>query len=220
MQCLGTHLEAELERTDPRELTDLPDDSELEEDGYPSLYVGPALRMLRMRAGVRQSEIARHLGVDSSIPSRWEGFDSTHNGQTTRYKPVPGKYFEPLASLLRCSVGDLAPELLEQSNGTTTSCAFMATTTANGLAHGQTIATISGYMVGGAMTTTPSPVPGMPPEDLRALGMWRRWCPKCKKVFLESADVRAPYVCDVCEAPVRAHVTVTSPTSPTSPESS
>lgn len=185
------------------------DDEEL--DGYPSLFVGPALRAARLRVGVRQSEIARYLGVDSSLPSRWEGYDTQHDGQTTRYKPVPGKYFEPLASLLHCAVTDLAPELgladepvWNGSNGTTSASMSQMS---GGKVHS---GTISGYTLGGfSFGNLPTPGPGRPPSELQATGQWRRKCPGCRKIFLESLTARAPFVCDSCHTPVRAHTSIT-----------
>lgn len=212
------------ERADPQLLLDAlanaidDDDYDEDDDGYPSLYVGPALRTLRQRAGMRQSEIARHLGIDSSIPSRWEGYDSTHAGQTTRYKPVPGKYFLALTTLLGCTIGELAPELAPPVVVDWTSSATTYQVTLPASAYGSATmsytgaGTISGYTLGGGITTyVPPPVPGLPPETLRERGEWRRHCPNphCHKAFIENAVRRAPLVCDACATPVRAQTAVT-----------
>lgn len=192
-----------------------PEEQEQEDDletGYPSLFVGPALRAARLRAGLRQSDLARYLGVDSSLPSRWEGFDPIHNGMTTRYRPVPGKYFAPLTDLLKCSLEELSPDLGVAANGwhslqSVTSTASAVATTSVSVTHA---ATMSGYTLGGVVQEKPNRQPGRPPAELVAAGQWRRHCPGCRKTYLESMSQRAPLLCDACGAPVRAMSSVTS----------
>lgn len=211
-------------RPAPAEFTLEVVDDELEVDdgeSFPSVFVGPALRTARLRARLSQGDIARYFNIDSSIPSRWEGFDAQHNGRTTRYKPVPTKYLRELSQLLNCPLEILAPELAAQlaawaaasSDWPTPrgSCPAADATSASltAASSGSTggAETISSYTVGGASLHA-SPVPGRPPTEMLARGEWRRRCPGCHKVFVESAAVRAPSECDVCHGPVRATSTI------------
>jgi len=66
-------------------------------------YIGPQLRAARERAGMKQTELARLLGVDPAMVSRWEFVYST------RYVPVPIKHVLALASHLNVPLADLTP---------------------------------------------------------------------------------------------------------------
>jgi transcriptional regulator with XRE-family HTH domain len=52
---------------------------------------------LRQRAGIKQADVARRLGVDPSVPSLWE------QGK----RPVPSRRIGPLADVLGISVAEL-----------------------------------------------------------------------------------------------------------------
>src|ERR687885_433448 len=62
-----------------------------------SLDLSTRMRDLRARQGLKQSEVARRLGLDPSIPSLWE------QGK----RPVPANRIVPLAQALRVSVAEL-----------------------------------------------------------------------------------------------------------------
>lgn len=203
------------------------------QEDYPSLFIGPTLRAARERAGKRQVDIAKFLDVDTSVPSRWEGTNAT------RYKSTPGKYLEPLATFLQCSIYEIAPALVEHAPpaaGKLDQQRPIPGTVGSGLAdhtsalmHNDVVSIgtlgsdvaedqsgmsgfeppLSSYTIGGFVGNglPTQRMPGLPPDELRALGVWRRKCRRCKKTYLESADERAPEICE-CGHPLRARVTV------------
>lgn len=185
---------------------------------YPSLLTGPSLRDARLRANKRLGDVARYLGLDSSVPPRWEG-----DKGSTRYKPLPGKYIEPLAQFFSCSVYDIAPQLKEMDLPTHSHQAgdfdeqdFMLATagcglggqmySANASASSMSYSTIPSY-ISGSMDT-PSPPPGLPPEEMRQRGEWRLRCSSCGTVYVERLEQRAPLQCSNCGAALRARTHV------------
>jgi len=71
----------------------------VQDEPLPSVHIGPRLKQLRERVGLKQVEIARLMHVDPAVPSTWEGGN--------RYRPVPGNRLRELAELLEVPVREL-----------------------------------------------------------------------------------------------------------------
>lgn len=80
---------------------------------YPSVHLGNHLRFLRVRAGYTQGELARRLGVDAAMTSRWECESST------RFRPVPGHHFQRLSELLEVPLGELTGSVIVEAPAVT-----------------------------------------------------------------------------------------------------
>lgn len=176
---------------------------------YQSVHIGPALKTARERAGITQDELARRLGLDESVPSRWECVGST------RYTAVPGYRLPQLAQIFGMSVHDLAPHaepfapvaqwddredleprmLAEAANGASNGVSFE-------MAHPEVRYTV------GDVLSKPSPVPGRPSTE------WKVRCWKCRKVCtIDGGYADHSAQCSGCTAPLRADVRVVAWTS-------
>lgn len=176
-----------------------------------SVLIGPQLREARIRAGLKQSEVATMLGVDESLPSRWECPSST------RYKPVPGHHLAQLASILGTTVEHLAPEAVAMQAYAVATATPQAEALPDPpyepeptplfveLADWRSDATVSStgsvyFTTGG--TDAPSQVPGRPS------GNWTIRCWQCRKLSAVDPTANMP-LCGHCAAPLRARVRVT-----------
>lgn len=212
-----------------------------------SVQLGDRLRQARLNAprppmlagragpgphgmGLRQSEVARLLGVDPAMPSRWEGINK-EGEKVTRPLPVPGSRLPVLAAILSTTIEELAPEAIEpRSVGVQTAVIQEATGVPTGepasdLDDGASYDSLETYEVDvdgedtcmgigqmhmliystNAGSDGPSPVPGRPS------GQWRIRCWQCGHMV----DVGGTYtlggrpLCDWCGVAVRAAVTLT-----------
>src|SRR5215216_4471782 len=193
----------------------------------PSQFIGPQLKAARERAGLKQSEIARQLGVDPAMVSRWEFIPST------RYVPVPSRHFEPLAFLLNVDIEELVPGLRRPIVARPL---VLPEPTCNGVAKptilepnvevpppqdeevGEQMSssfsqeTYSTGSTSTSMPSSPSPVPGRvgPPNEKGEYRLRLR-CPWCRTMNVSySADhSELPSDCSACGRRMRAQVTVT-----------
>jgi transcriptional regulator with XRE-family HTH domain/DNA-directed RNA polymerase subunit RPC12/RpoP len=173
---------------------------------YQSVHIGPALKRAREHSRLTQDELARLLGVDESVPSRWECVGST------RYTAVPGFRLPQLAEIFGLSVHELAPhaEAYGQmaqwldSDEEDDHMVAQADELTDGLAE-SSYATVPPapeirYTLGDLSAC--SPVPGRPSAE------WKVRCWHCHR---SNAITRIDHqdACDRCGSRLRAEVKVT-----------
>lgn len=191
----------------------------MQPNGYHSQFIGPQLRAARDQVGMKQAELARRLGVDPAMVSRWEFVAST------RYVPVPVHHFEALALHLHVSIDELIPGLRLNNLEVTTpnSTIHLPPPEANGVDHSAppTESPITPHPAG-SPPTFQSVLPmvrdvampgrlGAANED--GLYRLRLRCPWCRTLNVTlSADPHAlPSLCLGCGGQMRALVVVNIP---------
>jgi len=165
-------------------------------------YIGPQLRAARERAGMKQTDLARLLGVDPAMVSRWEFVYST------RYVPVPLKHVFALANHLNIPLGDLAPGQQAPPPPKPTRLARVpdeAPTPPPEPANGR-LRPVTQLPAEFA----PSPVPGRPTRLVSGQFRVKLRCPWCRylNTGLSDQPTNLPVKCLKCGARMRATVTV------------
>lgn len=158
-----------------------------------SHFIGPRLKSARERLGYSQADLAKAVGVDPAMVSRWEFSEST------RYTPVPADRLVLLAQYLDVDVHFLAPN----ANGALTA---MMDGVAKPLVNRPAMARYATSEV-----SSPSPVPGRPERTANGEYRLRLRCPSCHKhnEVLSADPSQLPRECLGCGLQLRARVKVT-----------
>jgi hypothetical protein len=153
---------------------------------------------------------AEHL-LDAAVVSCWEGGN--------RYRSVPGRYLDDLVAILTAYLGrdvtvlELAPEALDSGGPTWTPPRPETPATISDQKNEAsvvdtqpyepvTVATVSGYSIGGTCT---GPGPGAPGRTAYS-GIWELRCLRCRQAHAMELGRHAPRICLGCGAPLAAAV--------------
>ena len=165
-----------------------------------SQFLGPQLRAARERVGLNQTQLARLLGLDPAMISRWEFIYST------RYVPVPARHWEALAFHLNMTVEELVVSPPDPPPPPPPEPPMLATP-----APSFTPPTPIPPPLRFPEPEARSPVPGRPQQLIDGTFRVRLRCPWCR--FLNSETAAQPSAlpthCSNCGARMRALVTVT-----------